>query len=193
MGIAVNVNVISLYASSRILRHVYLAVNEEAASHRDDSRIDGYGSSGDGHGAGAGPPSPSCAALAAGTVAGNAEGSKALHGGDAFRETALAVLASCVVGQGIAHRFAAAYEGSCVEAAAQGTPVNGGVKSGGASASCPSLQIRARKRGGHGNFLNRLPCDGIGQTDGKGRCLGGPGRLIKPSGDTGLVKKIEMS
>ena len=68
MGIIVNVDVMALYGSADVLGHVFLAVDEKAASDGNDPGIHSYRMTGSGKGPGAGAPSPALRADPAGAV-----------------------------------------------------------------------------------------------------------------------------
>ena len=68
MGIIVNVDVMALYGSADVLGHVFLAVDQKAASDGNDPGIHSHRMTGSGKGPGAGAPSPALRADPAGTV-----------------------------------------------------------------------------------------------------------------------------
>ena len=73
MGIVVNVDVMALYGSADVFSHVFLAVDEKAASDGNDPGIHSYCVTGSGKGPGAGAPSPALGADPAGAVGGELE------------------------------------------------------------------------------------------------------------------------
>lgn len=75
MGIVINIDVMALYGSADVLGHVFLAVDEKAASDGNDSGIHSYCVTGSGKGPGAGTPSPALGADPAGAVGGELKAS----------------------------------------------------------------------------------------------------------------------